>query len=113
MLHFRRSALLKELFRTGLKRTTPPPRLPVLCRVADASSNAGAASRVKVFHAGVPRPVLSPRPQPPWAARSYCTKSDEQVTAKDDGEEVTPGATAADKCVVFKLIRLVVNPTCR
>ncbi|KAG7258972.1 hypothetical protein CRUP_016989, partial [Coryphaenoides rupestris] len=91
MLHFRRSALLKELFRTNLK-PTPVHRRRVAG--ADASLDAGVASQLKVFGAGV---------HPSWAARSsrcYCTKPegavtpDEQAKAKDEDVKAA-GATGA------------------
>ncbi|KAJ3592353.1 hypothetical protein NHX12_007480 [Muraenolepis orangiensis] len=102
MLHFRRSALLKELFRTNLKRTGAVSRtetwvLSHNCVATGSSFDAKVASKLKVLHAGAHRPLLNGGA--PWSARSYCTKSEGAETPDEQvkKDEVNPGATTGDK----------------
>ncbi|CAL8267250.1 unnamed protein product [Lota lota] len=97
MLHFRRSALLKDLFHTNLKRPAAVSRnktwLPIHNCVATASFDAKVVPKLKVLHAGIHRPLLNGGAS--WSARSYCVKSEGAVTSDEQGkkDEVNSGAT--------------------
>ncbi|XP_029980306.1 glutaminase kidney isoform, mitochondrial isoform X1 [Sphaeramia orbicularis] len=83
MLHFRCSAVLKELFEVTLKRPLPGSRqrswFPARHRCfGTASADARAVSaQLKALHAAKRRPAL--RTAPTAAFRSYCTKTEGAV----------------------------------
>ncbi|XP_023670591.1 glutaminase kidney isoform, mitochondrial-like isoform X1 [Paramormyrops kingsleyae] len=86
MLQFRSSVVLKELFRSSLKRpltsiSRNKASSPVFYSFSTACPDVNVVSKVKSFHAGRHRPWL----RPPAGVRALCTKTEGAVVAGDGG----------------------------